>query len=199
MSLKMKMIPINCCDSRRSLYQNIYSLFYFRLSSILYHPCEWVCFSSLATSHICIILKNKINEALFSPSLSYILNYSQYYSTWFMDSIYSHFPLNLPFVFTITLVLPFSFLITTENVFYIPQKTFDFSMIEQFITVLMRFCWVQNNDFNNSGLFLGDKLFYKFNMHCTVAKHIFLDGLPCHFIHYLMFVYPIKDVFLCIT
>ena len=99
MSLKMKMIPINCCDSRRSLYQNIYSLFYFRLSSILCHPCEWVCFSSLATSHICIILKNKINEALFSPSLSYILNYSQYYSTWFMDSIYSHFPLNLPFRF----------------------------------------------------------------------------------------------------
>ena len=34
MSLKMKMIPINCCDSRRSLYQNIYSLFYFRLSRL---------------------------------------------------------------------------------------------------------------------------------------------------------------------
>ena len=34
MSLKMKMIPINCCDSRRSLYQNIYSLFYFRLPPI---------------------------------------------------------------------------------------------------------------------------------------------------------------------
>ena len=128
---------------------------YFTLDSLVYSlPPKRVCFSSLATSHICIILKNKINEALFSPSLSYILNYSQYYSTWFMDSIYSHFPLNLPFVFTITLVLPFSFLITTENVFYIPQKTFDFSMIEQFITVLMRFCWVQNNDFNNSGLFL---------------------------------------------
>ena len=150
MSLKMKMIPINCCDSRRSLYQNIYSLFYFRLPPIC------VCVFSSCYFHICIILKNKINEALFSPSFSYILNYSQYYSTWFMDSIYSHFPLNLPFVFTITLVLPFSFLITTENVFYIPQKTFDFSMIEQFITVLMRFCWVQNNDFNNSGLFLWD-------------------------------------------
>ena len=108
------------------------------------HP--YVCVFSSCYFHICIILKNKINEALFSPSFSYILNYSQYYSTWFMDSIYSHFPLNLPFVFTITLVLPFSFLITTENVFYIPQKTFDFSMIEQFITILMRFCWVEYND-----------------------------------------------------
>ena len=131
MSLKMKMIPINCCDSRRSLYQNIYSLFYFRL------PPMCVCFSS-RYFHICIILKNKINEALFSPSFSYILNYSQYYSTWFMDSIYSHFPLNLPFVFTITLVLPFSFLITTQDVFYSPHKTFNFSLEK---SVLIIFAW----------------------------------------------------------
>ena len=172
---------------------------YFTLDSLVYSlPPKRVCFSSLATSHICIILKNKINEALFSPSFSYILNYSQYYSTWFMDSIYSHFPLNLPFVFTITLVLPFSFLITTENVFYIPQKTFDFSMIEQFITILMRFCWVEYNDLTFEDC-CHEKLFYKFNMHCTVAKHLFLDGLSFHFIHHFMFVYPIKDVFLCIT
>ena len=104
---------------------------YFTLDSLVYSlPPKRVCFSSLATSHICIILKNKINEALFSPSLSYILNYSQYYSTWFMDSIYSHFPLNLPFVFTITLlVLLFSFLITTQDVFYNPHKTFNISLV----------------------------------------------------------------------
>ena len=129
MSLKMKMIPINCCDSRRSLYQNIYSLFYFRLSRLFSATQASVFFFSCYFPYM-YNLENKINEALFSPSLSYILNYSQYYSTWFMDSIYSHFPLNLPFVFTITLlVLLFSFLITTQDVFYNPHKTFNISLV----------------------------------------------------------------------
>ena len=115
------------------------------------HP--YVCVFSSCYFHICIILKNKINEALFSPSFSYILNYSQYYSTWFMDSIYSHFPLNLPFVFTITLlVLLFSFLITTQDVFYNPHKTFNISLVNS--DFYLQLVWI-----NYFGLILCDKSF----------------------------------------
>ena len=140
---------------------------YFTLDSLVYSlPPKRVCFSSLATSHICIILKNKINEALFSPSLSYILNYSQYYSTWFMDSIYSHFPLNLPFVFTITLlVLLFSFLITTQDVFYNPHKTFNISLVNFDFYQHFKYinCWTNM-------VFLQNDLNLTLCIHCLVSK-----------------------------
>ena len=127
----MKMIPINCCDSRRSWYQNIYSLFYFRLSRLFSATQASVFFFSCYFPY----MYNLEKQDKWGSFLSFPFIYPKLFSV-LLYLIYGQHLLSFSakpsFRFYHNSSCSFIFIsyYHTKDVFYSPHKTFNISLVK---------------------------------------------------------------------